>query len=230
VIVVDDGSADGTAEIAVAAGAVVLRQNRNRGKGAALWRGMTHALSLGARRVITLDADGQHRPEDIARLVAVSRRDSSRIVLGSRRAHRRDFPRARYVANRVADFWVSWAAGYPIDDTQSGFRVYPAEVLRRLAARPPRTTGFAFESEILIAAHWQGSRCRSVDIAALYGVMQRPSHFRPFADITRIVLMVAGKLLRRGMYPQGLWHVLAGGGAEEPLSEPASHGKMEETP
>lgn len=229
VVVVDDGSCDNTAEIAVAAGATVLRQNGNRGKGAALWRGMTQALSLGVRHVVTLDADGQHRPEDIERLVAASRRDSSRIVLGSRRAHKKDFPRARYIANRIADFWVSWAAGFPIDDTQSGFRVYPADVVRRIAARPPRSSGFAFESEILISAHWQGVRCRSVDIAALYGdALSRPSHFRPAADITRIVVMVAGKLLRRGMYPQGLWRVVTG--ANERGIDASTPRQSEETP
>ena len=229
VIVVDDGSCDNTAEIAVAAGAVVLRQNGNRGKGAALWRGMTHALSLGVRHIVTLDGDGQHRPEDIARLVAASRRDSSGIVLGSRRAHKKDFPLARYIANRIADFWVSWAAGFPIEDTQSGFRVYPADVVRRLAARPPRSPGFAFESEILIAAHWQGFRCRSVDIAALYGdALRRPSHFRPAADIARIVLMVAGKLLRRGMYPQGLWRVVTG--ADNRRFDATAQQQSKETP
>jgi glycosyltransferase involved in cell wall biosynthesis len=212
VIVVDDGSSDGTGSIAQRCGATVLRNPVNSGKGASLWRGMMHALNAGIADVVTLDADGQHRPEDVARLVEVARRNPGRIVIGSRRAHKDAFPRARYVANRVADFWISWASGYPIDDTQSGFRVYPAAALRALSARPPLATGFAFESELLIGAGWQGVRTVSVDIPALYGsVLRRPSYFRPVADICRIVVMVASKLLRRGMYPAGLWRTVAAG-------------------
>jgi hypothetical protein len=212
VIVVDDGSSDGTGSIAQRCGATVLRNPANSGKGASLWRGLTHALNAGAAYVVTLDADGQHRPEDVARLVEAARRSPGRIVIGSRRAHKEAFPRARYIANRVADFWISWASGHPIDDTQSGFRVYPAATLRTLSARPPLAAGFAFESEMLICAGWHGVRTVSVDIPALYGaVLRRPSYFRPVADICRIVVMVASKLLRRGMYPAGLWRTVAAG-------------------
>jgi hypothetical protein len=131
------------------------------------------------------------------------------IVVGSRRASGRDAPRARFIANRVADFWVSWAAGHPIDDSQSGFRVYPAALIRALAGRPPLARGFAFESEALIEAARLGFSTVAVDIPTIYGdALRRPSHFRPVADITRIVVMVAGKLFRRGMDPAGLWRSL----------------------
>jgi hypothetical protein len=132
-----------------------------------------------------------------------------RIVIGSRRAAKASAPRARRIANRVADFWVSWAAGWPIEDTQSGFRVYPAALLRRMGTCRPATTGFAWESEMLIAAGRLGVRTVSVDVPAIYGsALRRPSHFRPVLDITRIVLMVAGYLLRSFMYPRGLWRSL----------------------
>jgi hypothetical protein len=116
------------------------------------------------------------------------------------------------VANRVADFWVSWAAGGRVDDSQSGLRLYPADALRRLDLdRRRRAGGFAFESEVLIDAGRLGIRTASVPIEALYGgVLRRPSHFRPVTDIARIVRMVAGKLLRRGMDPVGLWRSLRG--------------------
>ncbi len=213
VIVVDDGSQDGTADCAEAAGARVLRNTVNLGKGASLVRGMTQAMVGDAGGVITLDGDGQHRPEDLARMIARARERPGCIVIGSRRVGGADaanaVPRARYIANRVADFWVSWAAGARIDDTQSGFRLYPMELLRRLNAGQGMQTGFGFESEILIAAGWIGIGTASVEIPAIYGAMlKRRSHFRPVADITRIVLMVAGRLLRRGMHPAGLWRVL----------------------
>jgi glycosyltransferase involved in cell wall biosynthesis len=209
IIVVDDGSCDDTGDIAAQSGATVLRHADNQGKGASLLDGMRYALAQRAVCVVTLDGDGQHRPEDLPRLLACGQSWPGRVVIGSRRASGRAAPRARFIANRVADFWVSWAARHPIDDSQSGFRVYPAELLRRIIARPTLARGFAFESEILIEAARLGFHTAAVDIATIYGsALQRPSHFRPVADITRIVLMVAGKLLAWGMDPIGLWRSL----------------------
>ena len=209
VIVVDDGSCDDTGAIAAREGARVLRHPANRGKGASLMNGMCVAMALGATSIVTLDGDGQHRPEDISRLLACSQAWPRHIVIGSRRASGRAAPRARFMANRVADFWISWAARHPIDDSQSGFRVYPVQVLRMIASRRSLAPGFAFESEILIEAARLGFSTVAVDIPTIYGsVLRRPSHFRPVADVTRIVLMVAGKLLARGMDPVGLWRSL----------------------
>jgi glycosyltransferase involved in cell wall biosynthesis len=209
VIVVDDGSRDATGDIAARSGAVVLRHPDNRGKGASLMEGMRAAMAADAAGVVTLDGDGQHRPEDLPRLLACSQAWPCHIVIGSRRASGRSAPRARFIANRVADFWVSWAARHPIDDSQSGFRLYPAALVQLIAARPALARGFGFESEVLIEAARLGFRTVSVDIPTIYGaVLQRPSHFRPVADITRIVLMVAGKLLAWGMDPVGLWRSL----------------------
>ncbi len=209
VIVVDDGSDDDTGRIAAAAGATVLRHAQNLGKGASLRKGMLAAVKAGATFVVTLDGDGQHRPEDLPRMLQCSRQWPQHIIVGSRRASGHAAPRARFIANRVADFWVSWAARHPIDDSQSGFRVYPAEVVRLIAARPAMANGFAFESEILIEAARFGFHTAAVDIPTVYGAaLRRHSHFRPVADITRIVLMVARKLLRAGMDPIGLWRSL----------------------
>jgi glycosyltransferase involved in cell wall biosynthesis len=209
ILVVDDGSGDGTAARAAAAGAVVVRTAGNRGKGAALAFGLAWGLAQGASAVATLDADGQHRPEDLPRLLGASRAAPGRVVIGSRRAGAAAAPAARRIANRVADFWVSWAARAPIEDSQSGFRVYPAEVLRAVDAGRGMAAGFAFESEILIEAGRRGFRTAAVPIAVIYdGTLRRKSHFRPVADIARIVLMVGGRLLRRGGDPVGLWRSL----------------------
>jgi glycosyltransferase involved in cell wall biosynthesis len=208
VVVVDDGSSDATAEELRGLPVTLLRNERNLGKAASLWKGFEYALSRGVQRVVTLDGDGQHRPEDIARLLSTAERFPGNIVIGARLHDKKNFPARRYYANQFARFWISWAAGYPIADTQSGFRVYPAALLTRLRRSDVAWNGFVFESEILIAAGSRGVRSIAVAIPGIYPKQARPSHFRPVYDIARIVVMVAGQLLRRGMYPVGLWRSL----------------------
>lgn len=209
VIVVDDGSTDGTAARLAGLPVLLLRHPENRGKAASLVDGFAEALRRGASAVITLDGDGQHRPEDIPKFLERAAAAPQAIVTGSRLADRAAFPSARYRANRIANFWISWACRHPIEDSQCGFRLYPRRVLESVRASHARRHGFVFESEILINAARAGYRSTAVPIPALYAEKpQRPSHFRPVADITRIVIMVAGKLLSRGMDPVGLMRSL----------------------
>ena len=208
VVVVDDGSTDGTAAALADLPVTLLRNDQNLGKGASLWRGMRHALGLGIAGVVTLDGDGQHAPEEIPRLLAEARAHPGEIVVGARTFGRDAAPRARYLANRVADFWIGWAAGQPLPDSQSGFRVYPAALLGQVEVKHGPARGFVFESELLIAAARHGFGSRAVPIAALYPKAARPSHFRPVLDIVRITRMVAWQLLSRGMHPTGLRRVL----------------------
>lgn len=207
-IVVDDGSSDGTSSELQGLPVVVLRHEQNRGKAASLRTAFEYALAHDAECVVTLDGDGQHHPADTERLLSAWRMQPDRLVIGSRLHDRSNFPRARYNANKFACFWISWAAGHPIADSQSGCRVYPREVMR--IALGPRVRGkrFTFESEILIEAAHQGHPTLAVAIPGHYPVNARPSHFRPVLDITKIVLMVAGRLLRQGMAPRGLWRSL----------------------
>ena len=145
VIVIDDGSNDGTAEALHDLPLVLLRQPGNLGKAAALWRGMQAAIGQGATAIITLDGDGQHEPESIPALVAMHRRVPSAIIIGSRLHDARHIPMMRYLANRVANFWISWAAGQSIADSQSGFRLYPTSLLGSLALTCDRSAGFVFD-------------------------------------------------------------------------------------
>ena len=208
VVVVDDGSTDATAAQVEDLPVTLLRNQRNLGKSASLWKGFDYALDRGARCVVTLDGDGQHRPEDIRRLTAAAERFPGRIVIGARLHDKQNFPAARYYANQFARFWISWAAGYPIADAQTGFRVYPAALLARLGPREVSRERFVLESEILIAAGRRGVRSVAVPIPGIYPADARPSHFRPVRDIARIVVMVARRLLSWGMYPKGLWRSL----------------------
>ncbi len=203
-IVVDDGSTDGTAQALEGLAVTVLRNERNCGKAASLMQGMDHALAQGAQAVITLDGDGQHRPEDIPLLVSVHRKEPQALVIGSRLHDRANIPLSRYLANRFANFWIAWAAGQPIADSQSGLRLYPATLLREFGRRPEPAPGFVFESEILIEAGRRGVPLTDVAVAAIYPERARRSYFRPVLDITRIARMIAWKLLARGFYLPGL--------------------------
>ncbi len=207
-IVVDDGSEDDTGGRLAGLPVQVIRHPENRGKADSLWTGMQAALQRGAEVVVTLDGDGQHAPEDIPRLLQAHRIHPGDIIIGARLQNRKEAPAARLFANNFADFWVSWAAGLRIRDSQSGLRLYPAELLARIDVPHDKAHGFVFESEVLIEAARMGYGCHSIPINSCYPTQARKSHFRPLADITAIVRMVAGKLFARGMYPAGLWRIL----------------------
>jgi glycosyltransferase involved in cell wall biosynthesis len=204
VVIVDDGSNDATSDQALDLPVQIIRHETNCGKSRSLVDGCRAALALGADFVITLDGDGQHLPQDIPKLLAESAKHPTAIIIGSRLHDKTKIPRARYHANRFANFWIAWTAGYPIRDSQSGFRVYPAAALRRFIDRMEKRSGFVFESEILIVAAWSNILSRPVPIPAIYPVAGRRSHFRPIRDIALIVLMVAGHLLSRRMHLRGL--------------------------
>ena len=204
VVVVDDGSRDGTAEAVRDLPITLLTNDANRGKGGALWRGMQHALATGIAGVISLDADGQHAPEDIPRLIAAFERQPDHIIIGARQSNRANTPTLRYIANKLANFWVSWACGQRLVDSQSGFRLYPAGVFRRITIRHDKNRSFVFESELLIEAVRAGFRCLAVAIPAVFTPGMRPSHYRQ-VDSLYIGLMLARKLFARGLDPVGFY-------------------------
>jgi len=208
VIVVDDGSTDDTVKQLTGLLVVLLKHNQNQGKAASLQTGFDYALRQGAKKIITLDADGQHQPEEIPRLLTASEQHPKKIIIAARLKRQESVPKSRLFANRFANFWISWAAGYRISDSQSGFRLYPAALLKKIRLNVSRNRGFVFESEILIEAARAGYRSYPVEIHAIYHPDRRASHYRPVSDTAKIVRMVAGKLFSRGMYPQGLLAML----------------------
>jgi len=216
VIVVDDGSSDGMVEKLSNMPVTLLQHPENMGKAASLWSGMQAALNLGAKGVVTMDADGQHDAADIPRLLMAAQAHPNRLVIGSRLWNREVIPTARYRANRFANFWIAWASGQTIEDSQSGFRVYPAQLIRLCRFKPSRNRSFVFESEIIIEAARLGFLCAFVPVHTAYPENARPSYFRPVKDIVRITRMVAWRLFSRGFFPSGLWRSLTGIQSLEP--------------
>jgi glycosyltransferase involved in cell wall biosynthesis len=182
--VVDDGSTDGTtARLRNVAGITVLRHEKNLGKGAAILTGFS-ALRETADWVITLDADGQHDPQDIPRLIRTIPRGLRPIVVGSREGMSgADVPWTSRFGREFSNFWVRAAGGPVLSDTQSGMRIYPLPEAIRLGVAARR---FQFEVEILVRARWQGIPVREAPVSVSYTPGgKRLSHFRPFVDFCR---------------------------------------------
>jgi Glycosyl transferase family 2 len=199
VLVVDDGSRDESAEIARLAGAEVRRHPRRLGKGAAIRTGIEAARARGATVVVTLDGDGQHRPADLDRVLDAARTMPQTIVIGGRLGEPNDLPPARMNAIRVAGFFVNWACGLSLQDTQSGFRAYPVRLFDEVRLE---RSGFVLETEVLVAAATRGWRVHEVPIAALPRTRQR-SRFRPISDGIAIGGYIATRVATR-------WAVEAG--------------------
>ena len=196
VIVVDDGSTDDTAVLAEAAGAEAIRHEHRLGKGQAIRTGLAAAAVRGATAVVTLDGDGQHDPADIPRLRAAAAALPGALVIGGRLGESGGFVRGLLNAVLVAGFFVNWATGLRVEDTQSGFRLYPLPLVREL---PTRCGGFVFETEVLVAAARRGLTVCEVPVRTLPRMAQR-SRFRPLAD----GVLIGAYLAERGM---GRWLV-----------------------
>jgi glycosyltransferase involved in cell wall biosynthesis len=181
VVVVDDGSADGTADAAADAGAVVVRLERNQGKGAALRCGIERALASDPEALALLDADGQHDPADLPALLAAWDASRPDLVVGSRLHDAASFPPVRYWTNYIGSRILSRMTGFELEDSQSGFRILAAPLARRLALR---SRGYAVESEMLIKAAAAGARLEHVPVRAIYNGAR--SHYQPFRDTVRI--------------------------------------------
>ena len=200
VLVVDDGSRDGSAEIARRAGAEVIRHPRRRGKGEAILTGIAAARERGAAAMVTLDGDGQHRPSDLGLLLDAARARRRTIVVGGRLGDVDALPPDRLNAIRLAGFFMNWACGLRLHDTQSGFRVYPIELFDEIRLR---RRGFVLETEVLVTGVARGWRVHEVPVAALARARQR-SRFRPISDGVAIGAYLAGRVLVRWAIETGV--------------------------
>lgn len=175
VLVVDDGSSDGTSERATAAGAEILRLEANGGKGTALRAGLELLLASEATHVALVDADGQHDPADLPGLLAAAR-EGDAFVIGSRMGEADAIPAYRHRTNEIGSRILSRMTGLEIEDAQSGYRVVASDLLRRLRLT---ARGYIIETEMLLKAAPHLRRFRHVPVRAIYG---GPSHYRPFWD------------------------------------------------
>lgn len=192
VLVVDDGSSDGTSDAARAAGAEVRRVEVNRGKGHALRLAFDELFGRGFDAVITVDADGQHIPGEIPRLLALA--SDADLVLGTRAHLFAQMSGLRRTANRLSSRAISFAAGAPFDDVQTGFRLYTRGLIARTGFPESR---FEAESAVVVRAVRLGCRVRTTPVRLAVADGRVTSHYRPVVDSLRIAAAVV--LARTGV-------------------------------
>lgn len=188
VIVVNDGSTDNTSAILHAIdGITLVEYARNGGKGYALKRGFQQALRMGFAYAITLDGDGQHYPRDIRHFLAANQQHPGALIVGSRRLEGVDRSKGSSFANKFSNFWFYVQTGRRLDDTQTGYRLYPLRKLRGLGLL---TSRYEAELELLVFASWHGVELVPIAIDVYYPPREeRVSHFRPVKDFVRISVL-----------------------------------------
>lgn len=192
VFVVDDGSNDGTAALLDKATGnerpeKVLTHPKNCGKGAALKTGLTYARQQGFRYAVTVDADGQHRADDIPALLKAVEEEPDALAIGSRGLQHKNMPAKSTFANRFSNFWFALQTLQRLPDTQSGLRVYP---LRRLHGLRWMSARYEAELTLLVFSAWAGAKLLPVPVSVYYPPRdQRVTHFRPGRDFTRISVL-----------------------------------------
>ena len=188
IIVVNDGATDGTPEIVKASGIThVVSYDNNVGKGWALQCGFKKALELGFQYAITIDSDGQHFPEDLHKFLDEVERNPGCLIIGKRNMDQDGIPGKSSFGNKFSNFWYWVETGIKMEDTQSGYRLYPIERLQSISFF---TRKFEFEIEVIVRAAWRGIPISAVPVKIFYEEKaKRISHFRPFKDFSRISVL-----------------------------------------
>ena len=198
VMVVDDGSDLKAADILSGLDVTVLRHAKNIGKGAAILTGALKAESMGYTHIITIDADGQHDPSDLPRLISAVENNPRAIIVGKRDFEKAEVPGASVFGRSFSNFWLRVQTGRSVGDTQSGFRAYPIAVLNKLKLHEKY---YSFEVEVLVKAIWAGINVLEVDINVYYPKGdKRVTHFHCFKDNLRLSLLNT-KLTMRSILP-----------------------------
>jgi glycosyltransferase involved in cell wall biosynthesis len=187
-IVVNDGSTDATESILKTFGNYItlISYPTNKGKGNALKLGLKNAFELGYKNAITLDSDGQHYPSDIRQFLEATYQKPNTVIMGIRNMTQDSVPRKSSFGNKFSNFWFRVETGIKLQDTQTGFRLYPLEPFSKMKFF---TQKFEFEIEIIVRLAWEFIEFQSVPIKVLYDENERVSHFRPLRDFTRISLL-----------------------------------------
>ena len=196
VLVVDDGSNDDTAEVAKQAGAVVISNNKNRGKGSVIKTGFKYALVNNYDYVVTLDGDGQHNPDEIPIILEDIKNNGHDITIGLRYGNNTEMPKWRKVGKRVLDYATSFGNGGYITDSQSGFRVFNKNAIEHLITKL-NGERFSAESEQLILAHDLGLKVTHKNISCKYKNLNKTSTLNPTSHglsvLSYIIYLIAEK-------------------------------------
>ena len=187
IIVVNDGSTDDTTSILNNyKQIIVLNVQKNRGKGNALRLGFKKAKELNYDFAITIDSDGQHFPDDIpVFLDALEKENKDTLLIGSRNMTEENVPKKSSFGNKFSNFWFWFETGIKLEDTQSGYRLYPLNKIPNNFF----TNKFEFEIEVIVRTAWKGVSVKNIPIKILYDPNERVTHFRPFQDFTRISIL-----------------------------------------
>lgn len=192
VCVIDDGSTDETAVIAEKAGAVVIRNPINKGKGAALREGFMYALKEGFSAALVMDGDGQHDPADVSGFLKKMDDVDADIIIGNRMSDTSSMPFVRHATNRVMSFVISLITGQKIEDTQCGFRLIKRRAMENIKLK---SSNYEVESELLLKAARKGFRIKSVPVKTVYAGEQ--SRINPFIDTIRFFALLIRTMVRR---------------------------------
>lgn len=186
VVIVNDGSTDETATILKDYSDLVqIHHEENSGKGVALRNGFKKAIDLGYEYAITIDSDGQHFASDIPVFINEVVIDKNVLLIGGRNMTQEGVPKKSSFGNKFSNFWFWFETGIKLEDTQSGYRLYPLKSIPKKYF----TRKFEFEIEVIVRSAWKGVIVKNVPIKVLYDPSERVSHFRPFKDFTRISIL-----------------------------------------
>src|SRR6185295_9792503 len=187
IIVVNDGSTDSTAELLQPFQQInLVSYSPNKGKGFALRKGFQRAIDLGYDYVITIDSDGQHFAEDLHKFLYALQDHPAAIIMGVRNMEQAGIPGKSSFGHKFSNFWFWVETGIKMNDTQSGYRLYPIKLLRATNFFTPK---FEFEIEVMVRSVWKGIAMAEVPVKVFYAKENRVSHFRPFQDFTRITIL-----------------------------------------
>ena len=202
IIVINDGSTDNTSLLLENYPNIeIIHKPKNTGKGSTLKMGFQRSTSLGFEYAITLDTDGQHYPDDIPNFVnsLYESLNKNILIIGDRNMNNADVFAQSAKGNRVSTFWMYTTTGLRLNDSQSGFRLYPVKEMHTIRFLNS-TKKFEFEIEAIVKSFWSGIDIKHVPINVLYDPEERVSHFRPFRDISRMVVLYTWFLLVRVFY------------------------------